>query len=196
MTKNFPLRLLLVRHGRTAWNVERRVLGRTDLPLDEVGLEQAAALPARIGAVDRVWSSPLLRARQTAQVLGEPALEPGLQEMDQGELEGLYGEEMAARHGELLRRWREDPTGVRLPGGEAMEEVQARAIAALYRIADESPPGATVAVVTHQIVLGTICCALAGEGLVAWTRYSHHNCGWSEVVVDGAGLHLVASCQR
>lgn len=196
MTKNFRLRLLLVRHGRTAWNVERRVLGRTDLPLDDVGLEQAAALPARIGAVDRVWSSPLLRAQQTARVLGEPSVEPGLQEMDQGELEGLHGEEMAARYAELLARWRVDPTGVRLPGGEVMEEVQARAIAAIHRIVLDSPPEGTVAIVTHQIVLGTICCALAGEGLAAWTRYSHHNCGWTEVGVDPDGLHLVASCQR
>lgn len=196
MTKNFPHRLLLIRHGRTAWNVQRRVLGRTDIPLDEVGLEQAAALPARIGPVDAVWSSPLLRARQTAGVLMEPTLEPDLQEMHQGDLEGLGAEELVTHHGALLAAWRVDPTGVRLPGGETMEEVQERALAALQRIAAGSAPGSTVAIVTHQIVLGTVCCARSGEGLAAWTKYSHQNCGWSEVRVDEHGLHLVTSCQQ
>jgi broad specificity phosphatase PhoE len=192
VTDTLPVTLLLIRHGRTAWNAERRVLGRTDIELDDVGRSQAAGLSARLGPVDAVWSSPLTRARQTAEALGHPVREdPGLIEMDQGHMEGLDAAALMETYGETVLRWRANPAGIRLPGGEVMEEVQERALAALRRIADAHPPGHRVAVVTHQLVLASLCVHLSGASLAEWTRYTHDNCCWSLVEVGGA-LRLTA----
>lgn len=191
MTKIFPPTLLLIRHGQTAWNQARKVLGRTDIPLDETGRAQAATLPERVGRVDAVWASPLSRAVETARALGEPKLEPDLVEMDQGELEGLGSDELLDHWKDLVWRFRNEPQGVRLPGGETLDEVQARGLRALRRIADAEGQG-RIAVVTHQLVLATIVCALREEPLSEWRHHSHENCTWTEVEA-GERLRLVAS---
>ncbi len=180
------------------------MLGRTDLPLDAVGRAQAAQLAGAIGPLDAVWSSPLLRAQQTAAALlpdcapGPVRLEPDLTEMDQGELDGCGEAELRARFGDLLVRWRHDPGGLRLPGGETMDEVQVRALGALARVAAATPPGARIGVVTHQLVLSSALCALRGEPLTAWRTHNHLNTAWTEVrwstpvqvVAERIGPHL------
>ena len=105
-----PPRLLLVRHGQTAWNIERRLLGRTDVPLDAVGLDQAARLARRLATtrLAAVWSSPLTRAVQTATPLGAPRLDEGLVECDMGALEGLSGVEFVEKWPEVAAAWRAD----------------------------------------------------------------------------------------
>lgn len=182
-----PPTLLFIRHGQTSWNVERRVLGRTDIPLDDVGRGQAAALAEVLGPLHALWSSPLGRARATAEAVAatHPELvvqvEPELTEMDQGELDGCAEAELRERFGDVVRRWHTDPATERLPGGETMLEVQARGLAALARIARSAPPGARVAVVSHQLVISSVICALAAEPLTAWRRHSHRNTAWSEL---------------
>ncbi|GDX79585.1 hypothetical protein LBMAG42_13960 [Deltaproteobacteria bacterium] len=181
-----PPTLLIVRHGQTAWNIQRKVLGRTDIPLDETGRAQAAALPAALGVVDAVWSSPLLRARETASATafeyGLPVhLDDDLVEMHQGELDGLDETQLRERFGALLADWNAAPEGLRLPGGETMEEVQLRGLAALDRIAAASPPTARVVVVTHQLVLAAVLCALRNEPLRSWRSHTHRNTAWTEV---------------
>lgn len=156
------------------------MLGRTDLPLDEVGRAQAASLAGVIGPVDAVWSSPLLRARQTAESLGAVAIEPDLTEMHQGALDGLDEATLVARFGPLLAQWRADPENLRLPGGETMGEVRDRGVAALERIAAAHPRG-RIAIVTHQLTLAATLCTLAGEPLSNWRSYTHPNTAWAEV---------------
>lgn len=194
--------LLLIRHGQTAWNVQRRVLGRTDIPLDAEGRAQAARLPAAVGPVAAVWTSPLSRARDTAVGLvpagGVLQVEADLTEMDQGEMDGCGPEEMRARFGDVLHRWNVDPADERLPGGETMAEVQARGLAALARIAAASAPGARVAVVSHQLVISAVLCALRDEPLSRWRTHAHRNTAWSElrwgtppvVVAEQVSAHL------
>jgi probable phosphoglycerate mutase len=183
------LRILLVRHGRTAWNAQHRVLGRTDVPLDDVGEAQAARLPGAIGPVDAVWSSPLRRAVQTASTLGTPIPCAELVEMDQGELDGLGRPELLGRFGELVHRWRRDPAGIRLPGGETMEEVQQRGLTALTSVARAHHQG-VVAVVTHQLVISATLCALHGEPLSSWTRFTVANTAWT--VLEVGPLRVVS----
>lgn len=171
----------LVRHARTAWNAERRFLGRTDVPLDDLGREQAAALALRFREVplDAVYASPLARARETAAALGEPIVCPGLVEMDMGELEGLPGDEVLARYPEVLRLWRDDPLHVALPGGETLPGTAARVRAAFDRVVARHGPGATVAVVTHQIALATLICGLLDRPLGQFRTYMHRNTGFT-----------------
>lgn len=193
------VRVVFLRHGQTAWNAERRILGRTDVPLDDVGLAQAtlvgAALPAAGFRFDAVWSSPLTRARQTAEraggvaVNGAPMLrvDPDLVEMDQGALEGLPASDLLRDHAELLARWRADPASLVLPGGERMQDVQARGLAALERIVTATRvecidlPAVTVLVVSHQLVISAVLCALAEVPLARWHTFTHRNTAWSEI---------------
>ena len=188
-----PSRIFLVRHGQTAWNAERRILGRSDVPLDDTGRAQARALagvwPHDGGRVHLV-SSPLARARATADALAErvgvlPELVPDLTEQDQGELEGLPAQELATRHAALLSAWRDDPGAVTLPGGEGMAAVQARGLAALGTLTARTE--GTLVVVTHQIWISAVLCGIAGEPLARWRAWSHRNTAWCELSAGAGG---------
>lgn len=131
------MRLLLVRHGRTRSNAEGRYQGTIDTPLDEVGLAQARALDRHLPRdLELVLSSPLRRARETAEILcaarGLPlAIEPGFRERGVGVYEGLTTAEIRERHPDLwarqlTRSWDDAP-----PGGEPIGALVARVEAAL-----------------------------------------------------------------
>lgn len=173
--------ILLVRHGRTAWNAERRFLGVRDLPLDEVGIQEVEALRAHpeLHPLVCVYTSPLQRARQTAAVLApEPIAWPELHEMDQGGLEGLLLPEAVERHTAFFEAWVEDPTGVVAPGGESLDACRDRALRAIEAIAARHRPGERVAVVTHQMVIASVCATLSGAGLKAWRTFGVPNGAW------------------
>ena len=196
---NAPSRIFLVRHGQTAWNAERRILGRTDVPLDATGRAQARALAgvwAHDGGPVRLFSSPLVRARATADALAErvgvaPEVIEALVEQDQGVLEGLPAQELATRHAALLAAWREDPGTVTLPGGEAMAAVQARGLAALDALVARTE--GTLVVVTHQIWMSAVLCGIVGDPLARWRAWSHRNTAWCELAAGEAGaLRVVA----
>ena len=118
--------IYLVRHGETDWTVSRRHTGRTDLPLNPRGEEQARNLGRRLAGVnfDRVVASPMLRARQTAQLAGfgvNLEIAPGLREYDYGEFEGLTREQIEG----IWPGW--DLWRDGCPGGESPEAVLLRA---------------------------------------------------------------------
>jgi broad specificity phosphatase PhoE/ribonuclease HI len=150
-----PTRLLLLRHGQTEHSAQRRYSGRADLPLTELGERQAAAAAARLATTDDVTaviSSPLRRARQTANsvsdVLGVPThLHDGLIETDFGAWEGLTFAEASARDPDLHTRWLTD-TSVAPPDGESMDAVHRR----VRRVRDQlitEHGAATLIVVSH-----------------------------------------------
>lgn len=177
-----------MRHGQTAWNVARRFLGRTDVPLDAVGLDQAARLARRLTntRLAAVWSSPLARAHQTARRIGEPRLDDGLLEIDMGALEGLSPTEFLAQWPDVARAWRERPHDVALPGGEHLDDVQARGLDAMARIGRTLAPGETVVVVTHQILLASVVCRYQGAPLADFRRFMHRNTGITTVELGDA----------
>ncbi|MGH3697574.1 MAG: bifunctional RNase H/acid phosphatase [Pseudonocardiaceae bacterium] len=150
-----PTRLLLLRHGQTEHSVQARYSGRADLPLTELGQRQAAAAAARLAGTDgvaAVLSSPLLRARRTAEPVAEALgvalrLHDGLIETDFGAWEGLTFAEATARDPELHTQWLTD-TSVAPPGGESMDAVHRR----VRRVRDQliaEHGAATVIVVSH-----------------------------------------------
>ena len=116
--------LILVRHGRTAANAAGLVLGRLDIPLDDVGRAQAQALARALPEVVHIISSPLLRARETADAFGRPVvIDDRWIELDYGELDGRP---VASLHADgVWDRWRDDlsyaPTG-----GESLVELGER----------------------------------------------------------------------
>lgn len=140
-------RILLVRHGQTAWNALGRLQGHTDIALDDTGRAQARTLATAIGAagVRTVWTSDLGRARETGEIvaaaLGLPAprTEPELRERRFGVFEGLTRDECATHHPEAWQAWLARTAAP--PGGEPREEAVARLTRALERIAarEEGP---------------------------------------------------------
>ena len=135
-----------------------RFRGRADLALTEVGVKQAQATAERIARwqVSAVYSSPLRRALETAHPVAKRfGLEveklPGVIDIDYGEWQGLSLEEAGARDSILYAKWRERPQEVKFPGGESLDEVRERAVAAVAELIKEHQ-GKTVAVVSHKVV--------------------------------------------
>jgi len=175
--------ILLVRHGETDWNLERRVQGHSDRPLNETGLAQADALVQELAGerIDAVYSSDLARALETARGVAaarglrvQPLAE--LREKDFGTWEGRTDSEIRTRFPQAL-------TG---PWGDAetTEELSDRVLAALRRIA-EAHPGGQVLVVTHGGALRAVlryCEVVVGPVL---------NCHVARIAVRDGNLRSV-----
>ena len=155
--------LTLIRHGETEHNKGQLTLGRADVPLNARGLRQARAVAASVTRPPAVlYASPLARCLDTASVVsvatGVPVtVDPGLIEMDVGEMEHLTRDELRERYPEFLREWLTAPGAARMPGGETLAEVQERAWAAVERMQVGHPEGEVIAV-THNFVILTIAC--------------------------------------
>lgn len=153
-------RLLLLRHGLTGWNAERRWQGWADAPLSDVGREQArAAVPAlRALGFTAVVTSDLGRARETAEIvaeglgLGPVEVEVGIRERDVGAWSGLTTDEIEARWPGMIEAWRAGELA-QLPDGEG--DIMSRVEPALERIL-VLHPGGTVLAVTHGGVIRSV----------------------------------------
>lgn len=170
-------RVYLARHGRTAWNREEIFRGRTDVPLDDLGREQARALGkhlARAG-IGIIVSSPLARALETARIAcacwdgDDPRVDAAFTDLSFGEWEGLSRGEVEERYPDLYRRWATDPASVTFPGGESLARVEERAWPALQRLA-EAHAGEAVLVVTHRVVCKVLLARALGAGPQAFWR--------------------------
>lgn len=150
------LRLLLVRHGLTAWNHQGRMQGHTDVPLSEEGIAQAQRLAARLAReeIEAVWSSDMLRARMTAEIIAElhalpVIISPLLREQHLGDWEGLTHEEIVARgDGERMAAYRRDAVANPPPGAERHDQMWERMMRALAQIRSAHTSG-TVVVTGH-----------------------------------------------
>jgi|YNPNPStandDraft_1061719.scaffolds.fasta_scaffold00888_16 probable phosphoglycerate mutase len=192
--------LIIVRHGRTAWNQEVRFRGRTDLPLDELGLRQAQAaaqaIDARWPAATAVYTSPLRRAQQTAGPIAEAlGLEArpceGLLDVDYGAWTGLSPAEVQERDPERYRLWRTAPQELQFPQGESLLQVQSRLKALLEYLLQEYA-GRTVVLVGHLVVNRVFLCTLLGLGLDFFWRLGQDPAAISLVhYADGVGRLLL-----
>lgn len=164
------MRILLARHGETAWNAEGRYQGQEDIALSEVGERQAALLGARLAdaRIDRAVSSPLSRANRTARLaLGADrdvllTTDAGLAEIAHGSWEGLLASEIRERDPERLIAWRDAPDTVLMPGGESLQQVFDRAWPAFTRAVDGLGPDETALIVAHDAVNRVILCRILG----------------------------------
>lgn len=165
-------RLIVLRHGRTAWNAERRFQGQADPPLDDLGWEQARRAAEFVAGLRpaAIVSSDLRRAHQTAVMLGAgcgliPATDRSLREVALGGWEGLRRDEAAARFPAEYTAWAAD-TDVRRGGGETQAEAGARVAAALIGFLWRAGPSGTIVAVSHGLALQGAMGVLAASGLV------------------------------
>jgi broad specificity phosphatase PhoE len=156
------MRLVLIRHGETDWNIEGRYQGQADPPLNESGIAQSHILALNLAplGLDVLYSSPLKRATQTAEIikvhLNLPLyLEPRFMEIHQGKWQNRLRAEIESSYPHLFKRWEDDPWQVQPPEGETLKQVQTR----VYQALDELIPHHTaqsVGIVCHRIPIALI----------------------------------------
>lgn len=182
----------VVRHGESTWNADGRYQGQTDVPLSHIGILQASTLAERLTGQSfaAVYSSDLLRASQTAQTVaerlaGSPSvqLDPGLREINVGELSGLVISDIRAKYPAYLSALQADPWATRRPGGESMEDLFNRC-GETFQTIRARHPGQRVLVFTHGgVVRVAVGLALGGVPANAWARLNVSNTSISRVLL-------------
>jgi len=161
-------KVYVVRHGQTAWNVGEIFRGRADIPLDDVGRNEAALAgeALRDAAIHAVYSSPLSRSMETAKNIAKfhnltvTPLE-AITDISYGEWEGQSNEHVKAKYPDLHRLWHEEPHKVHFPRGESLEEVRARTMSAVNDLVAKHKEE-NIVLVAHRVPNKVICCALIG----------------------------------
>ncbi|MFE1175890.1 histidine phosphatase family protein [Streptomyces sp. NPDC058773] len=191
-------RIVLWRHGQTAWNLERRFQGSTDIELTEAGVAQArraARLLAALGP-DAIVASDLQRAAATAGELAaltrlEVTHDAALRETYAGSWQGLTHDEILARYGEQYTAWKRGEP-VRRGGGELETEVADRAAPVVLNHADKLPENGTLVVVSHGGTIRTTIGRLLGLEAHHWEGLGGlSNCCWSVLGEGARGWRLM-----
>lgn len=161
--------IYFARHGETDWNVEKRIQGTTDIPLNENGILQAKKLAELLVEqqlpIKKVYTSPQKRAEETARIAADAmgaaciAIDE-LREMDLGQWEGSNWEVIEGENSEVYRAWIKNKRYVHTPGGESYNELLKRTLdAAAYILANETED---VLVVSHSAVIMVLRCYITG----------------------------------
>jgi broad specificity phosphatase PhoE len=188
----------LVRHGETQWTVEQRFNGRRNLPLTDVGREYCQRLAVQLATqpLDAIISSPLLRSKETAEILARPhelavKIDERLAEMDYGIWEGLTYEEAQSLDRELYSRWESDPAIVAPPGGESGEQVAARVVTAFGDILNQYRQQ-QVLIVAHKTVNRILLCHILDLPISDYRRsVSQGPCALNRIEIQVNGRILV-----
>lgn len=155
--------IILVRHGQTDWNRIERFRGQYDVPLNDEGYRQAEITAQWIHKQwdpSAILTSPLSRAVQTGERIAEACglplqLAPGLTDIDYGAWQGMTPEAAHEKWPTLVEKWFQKPGTLQIPGGEALSEVQTRAVAALDAIVEQYK-GQVIVLVSHTVVIRAI----------------------------------------
>ncbi len=182
--------VLLMRHGETAWNREGRVMGRKPVELDERGRAQVeAAVPfARMIKPELIVTSPLIRARQSAEIISKGldgvavVDEPGLEEVAYGRWQGMVYQDLV--DDEDYARYRQSPLTTPTPGGETIGQVQERGVKAILR-SIEANPGKRLLFVSHGDIIRTVLCHFMALSLENFRRIRVDNATFSALQVVG-----------
>lgn len=190
-------RVILIRHGETAWNRATRIQGHTDIPLSPLGLAQAQRLAEALAdePLAAIYASDLSRARQTAEALasaqGLPVrMDAGLRERAFGRFEGLSWEEIAQTYPDDATRWRRREPDFPVGGGESLTVFSARCLQAATR-AVASHPGQSIALVAHGGVLDCLYRAATRTALDAPRSWQLGNATINRLLATSEGFTLV-----
>lgn len=192
--------ILLIRHGETDWNAERRLQGHIDIPLNAEGRRQAMALgqALRDEALDAIIASDLQRALHTAQAIAagrgiEVQVDAGLRERCYGAFEGLRHADIGARYPQDHAAWQAREFDARFPDGErraeTLREFTDRAIGAIMRLV-AGTKARRMAIVTHGGVLECIYREVNGVAAAAPRDFEIRNAGINRMHWDGVALRM------
>lgn len=184
--------IYLVRHGETDWNQQFRYQGRQDIPLNETGRRQALIISGRLNSegITAVYSSPLLRTRETATLIAErhgliPCYEHGLAEIDFGDWEGAAYTELAMEQRLIADRWIIDPESVHIPGGEDFTSFKNRVSVSYDHILRNN--AGNIAIVTHAGVIRVIVAGLLAIPAASLVRLCLMPSSLTKLVYDDWG---------
>lgn len=190
-------RVIALRHGETMWNVDTRIQGQTDIPLNPTGRWQAQRLAQALGeeGISAVYTSDLSRAHETAQTLSTALgvslqADEGLRERAFGEFEGLTYDQIAARWPDASRRWRQREPEFGPRGGETLSTFYQRCVDTAHRLA-MLHPGQTIALVAHGGVLDCLYRAATRLDLSAPRTWKIGNASINRLLHSEEGFHLV-----
>jgi probable phosphoglycerate mutase len=191
-------RLLVIRHGETAWNLEARIQGHIDIPLNEHGRWQAERLAQALSdeGLDAIYASDLQRAFDTGSAVARAAklelqVDAGLRERNFGRLEGLTQDQVARQWPEEGRRWRERDPSYGPEGGETLQFFYERCVATAERLAQRHP-GQTVALVAHGGVLDCFYRAANRVPLHAPRAWTIGNASINRLLYSPEGFSLLS----
>jgi len=191
-------RVLAIRHGETAWNVDGRIQGQLDVPLNDTGRWQVHRLALAVAdeGIVAIYSSDLLRALETAQAVARACDRPittdaGLRERGFGVFEGLSYDEINRRWPEQALRWRKrDPDFGAEGGGESLREFSRRSVDTVARLA-ALHPGETIAIVAHGGVMDCLYRAASHVALDAPRSWQLGNASINRLLYTPQGFTLI-----
>jgi probable phosphoglycerate mutase len=190
-------RLLVIRHGETPWNLEARIQGHIDIPLNDKGRWQAGRVAQALAdeELHAIYSSDLQRARHTAQAIADVAglplrIDQTLRERHFGHFEGMTQDEVAAQWPEEARRWRERDPAFGPHGGETLQSFYERCVEAVVRLARQHP-GQCIALVVHGGVLDCLYRAANGLALALPRSWKITNASVNRLAFNGEGLSML-----
>jgi len=176
--------IILARHGETEWNVAEVFRGQIDIDLNETGVKQAELLSGYLStsAIAAVYSSPLKRALKTAEIIAQPHklevdVEPDLIDFNFGKWQGLSHQEAKEKYRDLYATWITHPEQVRMPDGEALEDVSKRVIRVRNKVIENHR--GTVVIVGHRVVNKVMICTLLGLDNSHFWKIRQDTCGIS-----------------
>jgi probable phosphoglycerate mutase len=191
-------RICIIRHGETRWNAEGRIQGHTDIPLNETGRAQALAMAfnAAHHRFHAIYSSDLLRATETAQVLAqredlEVKLLPQLRERHFGQFQGLTAAQGAERHPEAYAHYVARDLDYDFGTGESLRRFAERVADGIDWLVRHHG-GQTIAAVSHSGVLDVVYRRATGRPLDTPRDFKIPNCALNWFHFDGQGWHLEA----
>ena len=197
MDNSQATRVLAIRHGETAWNVDGRIQGQLDVPLNDTGRWQVHRLALAVAdeGIVAIYSSDLLRALETAQAVARGCGEPittdvGLRERGFGVFEGLSYVEITQRWPDQAERWRKRDPDFSAEGGESLRQFSARAVGTVARLA-ALHPGETIAVVSHGGVMDCLYRAATHLALDAPRSWQLGNASINRLLYTPQGFTLI-----
>ncbi len=192
-----PTRIIAIRHGETTWNVDTRIQGQLNIPLNDTGRRQAErmALALSDDPITAIYASDLARAWETAQYLGRAlgvavTREEGLRERGFGEFEGKTYAEIEALLPEQSQRWRKRDPEFAPPGGESLLTLRGRVVAAAERLAARHP-GELIALVGHGGVMDVLYRAATRLDIQAPRTWTLGNAAINRLLWTPEGFTLV-----
>jgi len=190
-------RILAIRHGETAWNVDTRIQGQIDIPLNDTGRWQAERVAEALAGeeVDVIYASDLSRAAETAAAIsrriGLPVVhDQGLRERNFGLFQGRTVAEVEAIHPDLVRRWKAREPDFEPEGAESLRVFCQRSVETAQRLA-AAHPGQTVVMVAHGGVLDCLYRAACGMPIEAPRTWQLGNASINRLLFTGERLTMI-----
>ena len=193
--------LILIRHGETQWNRERRFLGQVDVPLNPMGQEQSRRLGRRLAleSIDHMVSSDLIRAQQTADLLGQSRLaarrlptqlDANLREQNFGVVDGMRSDDIKFQHPQAWENWIKFEADYAFSQGESLRQLHARVMRTIYALATQHRQQ-TLVVVTHGGVLDMIYRTALGLDLSGPRQTDIPNAGLNRIRIQDQAIEIV-----